>query len=60
MTKGRFSIEKITYSKWGKRSYEYAVIDKIQHIKIKGGFSNEFEAILWYIESGYSILDLVD
>ena len=55
----RYTVERINYSTCGKRTYEYAVIDKFDHChKIKGGFDTVWSALLWYSQTGFSILDL--
>ena len=55
----RFAVEKIKYSHCGQNSYEFAIVDKFNSCKFKGGFENEWQAIYWFInESGYTVVDL--
>lgn len=56
----KYKIALIYYHSEGITTYEYAIINNYNGSKIKGGFSNEWEARLWANTEGeISILDLI-
>lgn len=54
----RYEVKQNKFSCCGKKTYNFSIYDKWGNCDVATGFRNEWEAKLWYNNSGLSILDL--